>query len=102
MGTSNRSIGRSTTPWDVRVWHLEGLCEAIRGPVLEPMPKTIYDDLLIGVMETGLIRARYRGASHWLRKGTLILGQPGEGAAFNPINGEPIRTCIRCPFNVLQ
>lgn len=88
----------------VRIWQLEGIGEVIRGPVPAPMPKVVHEDLLIGVMQTGVVNALYRGASHTLHNGALILGQPGEGAAFEPVTGDshPIRVCMRCPLSMLQ
>jgi AraC-like DNA-binding protein len=97
------SAGSVQTP-EIRVWHVDGIGEVIRGPVPAPMPKFVHEDLLIGVMQAGVVRARYRGASHTLQNGALILGQPGEGVAFEPVAGpdQPIRTCMRCPLSRLQ
>ena len=89
---------------DIRVWHVDGIGEVIRGPVPAPMPKFVHEDLLIGIMHAGVVRARYRGANHTLENGALILGQPGEGAAFEPIPGphRPLRSCMRVPLTKLQ
>jgi AraC-like DNA-binding protein len=97
------SAGSAWTP-EIRVWHADGMGEVIRGPVPARMPKFVDEDLLIGVMQAGVVRARYRGADHTLQNGELILGQPGEGAAFEPVAGpdEPIRTCMRCLLSRLQ
>jgi AraC-like DNA-binding protein len=95
--------GSVSTP-EIRIWHVDGIGEVIRGPVPAAMPTFVHEDLLIGVMQAGVVRARYRGASHTLRNGALILGQPGEGAAFEPVAGpdQPMRTCMRCPLSRVQ
>jgi AraC-like DNA-binding protein len=87
----------------VRTWRLEGIGEVIRGPVSAPMAKVVHEDLLIGVMEAGLVKASYRGATHALENGAIILGQPGEGVAFEPVfrKRHPIRVCMRCPLPLL-
>jgi len=89
---------------EVKIWQLEGIGEVIRGPVPEPVPKIVHEDFLIGLMEAGVVNAYYRGASHTLQNGALILGQPGESTAFEPVvvEGQAVRVCVRCSFSVLQ
>ncbi len=106
MTKSRRPKPQHASTSGVQIWQVDGIGEVIRGPVPEPMPKMVHEDLLIGVMEAGVVRAFYRGASHTLQNRALILGQPGEGAAFAPIgargDSHPVRICMRCPRNVLQ
>jgi AraC-like DNA-binding protein len=86
----------------VEIWQLDRI-EAIRGPVDEPLPRTLYEGLLIGLLEAGAVEARYRHSTHKLLKGTLILGQPGEVVSFEPIRGnQPVRICVQCPPDALQ
>lgn len=89
---------------ELKIWQLEDIGETIRGPVPETVPKTLYDDLLIGLLETGIVRACYRRATHMLEMGALILVQPDEVVAFEPIGvaDSPIRICLRCPSSLLQ
>jgi len=88
----------------VRLWRLEGIGEAVRGPVPESVPKILSDGLLIALLETGTVRALYRGGTHALRRGTLILGQPDEAVAFAPVGctSSPIRIRLSCPREVVQ
>lgn len=81
----------------VKIWEKD-IGEASRGPVAEPVPKSVCDGLLIGLLETGTVKALYRGETHTLRRGTLILGQPDETVAFAPAGhtSGPIRICLRC------
>jgi AraC-like DNA-binding protein len=102
----HRPPARHMSLHDVQIWQLDGVGEIIRGPVPEPMPKVVHQDFLIGVMESGIVKATYRGARHTLQNRALILGQPGEGAAFEPVvnrdEGYPMRVCMRCPSFLLQ
>ncbi len=68
----------------VKVWELKDIGEAIRGPLSEPLPKTICDGLMIGLLETGTVEASYRRETYILGRGTLILGQPDETVSFTP------------------
>jgi AraC-like DNA-binding protein len=88
----------------VKVWELKDIGEAIRGPLSEPLPKTICDGLMIGLLETGSVEASYRRETHILGRGTLILGQPDEAVAFTPVSYAigPVRICLRCPREVVQ
>jgi hypothetical protein len=76
----------------------------VRGPVREPLPKTFSADLLVGLLETGIVNAYYRKAMHTLRPGALILCQPGEVVAFEPVAGssQPVRVCSTIPASDLQ
>ncbi len=89
---------------DYKTWQVDGLGEVMYGPVPQPLPRAVHEDLVIGLMEAGTVKALYRGASHTLPKGALILGQPGEGMAFDPVIGArpPTRMCVRTPVTVLQ
>jgi AraC-like DNA-binding protein len=86
----------------MKIWQMEAI-ESTHGTVEEPLPKTLNEDLLIGLLETGTVRAHYRRATHILGPGTLILCQPGETVAFEPLDGAtPVRVCIRCPRSELE
>jgi AraC-like DNA-binding protein len=88
----------------VKVWELKDIGEAIRGPLSEPLRKTICDGLMIGLLETGTVEASYRRETHILGRGTLILGQPDETVSFMPAGqtSGPVRICLRCPREVVQ
>ena len=85
----------------VEIWQLEGI-EAVRGPVTEPLPRRTHEGLMIGLLERGVLRARYRRATHELRQGSLILGQPGEAISFGPLGeAPPVRVCLRIAPSML-
>lgn len=51
---------------------------------------------MVGLLERGALAARYRRATHELRQGSLILGQPGEVISFGPLGeAPPVRVCLR-------
>lgn len=107
MTTRERPIKRSHRqgtrhPATVKIWQMESI-ETTCGPIEEPVPKTLHEGLLMGLLETGAVRAYYRGTTHTLRRGALILCQPGETVAFEPIGGTlPVRMCVLCPRSVLE
>lgn len=88
----------------VKVWRLEGIGEALRGPVSESTSRILSDGLLIALLEKGAVRALYRGGAHALRRGALIIGQPDEAVAFAPVGGtsRPFRMRLSCPREVVQ
>jgi AraC-like DNA-binding protein len=89
---------------DVKLWQVEGIGEAIRIGGREPTPRKLYANLVMCVVETGVIKAHYRRATHTLPSGTLILIQPGETVASAPVNheGDTLRVALHCPASVLQ
>jgi AraC-like DNA-binding protein len=88
----------------VKLWQLKDIGEVIRGPVPESAPRKVCDGLVLGLLETGTVKALYRRGNHILRRGTLILGQSDEAVAFAPSDctSRAIRMCLRCPREVVQ
>jgi AraC-like DNA-binding protein len=95
---------RAVDASDVKLWHVEGVGEAARITGTFGTPRKLYPELVICVLEKGGIRANYRRATHALRSGTLILIQPGECAATEPIAeaGDTTRAVLHCSAEVLQ
>jgi AraC-like DNA-binding protein len=91
-------------PPAVKLWQLKDIGEVIRGPVPESAPRKVCDGLVLGLLETGTVKALYRRGNHILRTGTLILAQSDEAVAFAPSDGtsRAIRICLRCPREVVQ
>ena len=45
----------------VKIWRLEGIGEAIRGPASESCSRILSDELLVALLEKGTVRALFRG-----------------------------------------
>jgi AraC-like DNA-binding protein len=88
----------------VKLWQLKDIGEVIRGPVPESAPRKVCDGLVLGLLETGTVKALYRRGNHILGGGTLILAQSDEAVAFAPSDctSRAIRICLRCPREVVQ
>jgi AraC-like DNA-binding protein len=88
----------------VKLWQLKDIGEVIRGPVPESAPRKVCDGLVLGLLETGTVKALYRRGNHILRRGTLILAQSDEPVAFAPSDctSRATRICLRCPREVVQ
>jgi AraC-like DNA-binding protein len=88
----------------VKLWRLKDIGEVIRGPVPQSAPRKVSDGLLVGLLETGTVKALYRRENHILQRRTLVLGQAGEAVVFAPsgCTSTPIRICLRCPRDVVQ
>ncbi len=101
---SPQASGMSSQSAPVRIWRLGDLCETVQGPITEPVAKFLHEGLMIGLVERGVVEASYRGVSHRLERGALIVVQPEQVIGFDPIPSasEPSRICVHCPVEVLQ
>jgi len=102
---SSKAAGQPPLSAGVKIWQLEGAGEAIRSAgYWEPMPKMRYPNFVMAVLEKGAINVHYRGATHLLQSGKLLLCHPGEILASEPTGGAgfTIRVSLCSPATVVQ
>jgi AraC-like DNA-binding protein len=102
---SSRAAGQPPLSACVKIWQVEGAGEAIRSAgQWEPMPRMRYPNVVMAVFENGAVNMYYRGATHLLQSGSLLLCHPGEILASDPIAGAgfTIRVSLCSPASLIQ
>jgi AraC-like DNA-binding protein len=99
---SSNVAGQPALSAGVKIWQV-GAGEAIRSAgYWEPMPKMRYPNFVMAVLERGAVNFSYRGATHLLQSGRILLCHPGEILASDAGAGFTIRVSLCSPATVLQ